>query len=693
MSTTRTTTTNLTPDAVLERILTQAEAHIPSEAPMLAGLVHGVLMATGNRAKANDTCVALIIWLLDGDSPDFPRLSALVAMIEDDAVICRRLRDALAALTAGPDVAHLFTVVGMPHERGFLAEAMDRIAIRWLPRPRQHDMVDLLRRIVAHPATAQRFHRIPPDLMRRLVSALAGDGWAALGASFADGFRLIAIRVRAQGLSPILLPCMPPAGLTASPFYRCTDAALRLADAWMDGAAVDEAVMAWRVERRACRDAIDEIRARLETEGVSVDAVFALDVLERGIFRLDAMADLMNTIDPTEYAEGVRSLVEGLARAAHQDRSLRHLAGTNLRLLHRRIIERSASTGEHYIANDRQAYRMIWFEAAGGGLLTVLTASIKTAVSQLHHAVAIAPLPIGFLYGLNYAASFIALQHFGLILATKQPAMTAAALSTAIVRRDRDNGDDVDHDLIVQTCTRIIQSQLAAAVANVTMVAAGCFAFDQLWHLATGHHWLAAEAASHIYADLSPTNSLTVFYAALTGVILWMSSLVGGWLDNWSVRHRIHDGIAEHALGERWGRARLVRWGTAWRKHIAGWGTNISLGMMLGFTPVIGEIIGIPLDVRHVTLSTGTLSLACAGMGSEWWNGGFFLLALWGIAVMFVLNLGVSFSLSLYTALRAYELAPGELMAIVGLMFKRVITRPFDLIFPRGLPAAPPATT
>jgi site-specific recombinase len=39
---------------------------------------------------------------------------------------------------------------------------------------------------------------------------------------------------------------------------------------------------------------------------------------------------------------------------------------------------------------------------------------------------------------------------------------------------------------------------------------------------------------------------------------------------------------------------------------------SISLGFMLGMTPELGRILGLPLDVRHVTLNTGIMSLGAA---------------------------------------------------------------------------------
>src|SRR6476646_1180523 len=84
-----------------------------------------------------------------------------------------------------------------------------------------------------------------------------------------------------------------------------------------------------------------------------------------------------------------------------------------------------------------------------------------------------------------------------------------------------------------------------------------------------------------------------------------------------------------------------TRIGAGLSHHAAGWGTNVSLGFMLGMAPQIGRFTGLPVDVRHVTLNTGIVSLAAAGGGVE--SGGlrWMLLAVSGIAVMFVLNLSV----------------------------------------------------
>lgn len=325
---------------------------------------------------------------------------------------------------------------------------------------------------------------------------------------------------------------------------------------------------------------------------------------------------------------------------------------------------------------------MIWLAAAGGGLLTVFTAANKIAL----HGWQLPLFVEGLLSGLNYAASFLLLQAFGLILATKQPAMTAAAL--AIIMRQESGGRRLDR--ILDFFARLVSSQLAAAGGNVILVAAGAYLFNALWSWASGGHWLSPEAARYVFESLSPIDSGTIWYAAFTGVILWLASLVGGWFDNWSTYHRVPQAIAEHRLGRRIGRARMARLAGILTRNAAGWGTNVSLGLMLGMTPMIGAFLGLPLDVRHVTLNSGILMLAYASVGESVFDMRFLVWAVAGVGTMFVLNLGVSFGMSLWSAARAYGLPRQELLDLILRGLKRIFTRPGDFILPPPAEATSP---
>jgi site-specific recombinase len=288
----------------------------------------------------------------------------------------------------------------------------------------------------------------------------------------------------------------------------------------------------------------------------------------------------------------------------------------------------------------------------------------------------------GFLAGLNYAVSFVLMHIFHLALATKQPSMTGAALAQIIHRR-RDASDD---DELVCYVQRIVRSQLAAALGNIIAVAAGAVVFSLLWKWTFGQPFLYVELAEYAVKSMNPLRSGTILFAVLTGVILWLSSLAGGWIENWAVYHQLPRAIAEHRLGGSFRPETLQRVSESFAKNIAPWGGSIVLGFMLGMTPALAHFFGLPLDVRHVTLSTGTLALGITSRGPEVLGSGALIMAGLGVAVTFVMNLGVSFYLALRLALRAQDVSPKDSRQIVRTLFGRLRSNPWQFFLP------PPAT-
>jgi site-specific recombinase len=595
-----------------------------------------------------------------------------------DASRLARFHAALAALLADTDATALFGETGLPVERGFFSELVDRASGHLLPVPRDsRDLSNVMRRLFRTGSDVETLRDADLRGMHELFEIFAGAGpaaWEPVRKAFADGFRLLAARVLAHGLARGVRGRGTAHRVADSPFWLLGRAADGLVEAWSSGGDARDAAVAFRKAAGECRKEIRAVQRDLEGSGVSVQIVFDLEVVERCLTRMSLMADVLDAAPGIETSRAVHRLLARLALLAHQDRSVRHLVKWNLHLLDRKIVERSGEAGEHYVASDRRDYRHIWAAAAGGGALTVFTAAIKMAV----HHLSLAPFPESFLYGLNYAVSFLMLQAFGLILATKQPAMTAATLAKIIQTHE---GDD-RLERVATFFSRLTSSQIAAAASNVLVVAAGATVFDGLWRLAAGHPFLEAEVAANTFETLSPLDSGTVFFAALTGVLLWMGSVAGGWFENWVTLHRLPEAIAATKPRGLLTRERRALFAAALDRNAAGWGTNVALGFLLGFAPAVGRFFGIPFDVRHVTLSTGTLALAAAGLGERWFLGGWFLKALGGIAVMFVLNLTVAFTLSLVNAARAFEMTNEDLWGVLRHVLSHFRKNPLSFVLP-----------
>jgi site-specific recombinase len=270
------------------------------------------------------------------------------------------------------------------------------------------------------------------------------------------------------------------------------------------------------------------------------------------------------------------------------------------------------------------------------------------------------------------------MQFCGATLATKQPAATATVLAASM----NDLGSPERIHELVEEIVCLIRTQFAAIAGNLLLVVPSVLLIDLLWGLTTGGHQLDAKKAAATIASLSVFGP-TLIYAALTGVLLWVSSLAAGWADNWFASRQIGENMLTN---RRWlivlGVRRLTGVVKFLRHHVAGLGGNVALGLLLALLPAYADTLGIPFDVRHVTLSTGSITAAVAALGADTLYTTPFWYAVIGIAGVGVLNLGVSFWLALQVALRARGVQRVEKHVIYRQLRRVLFMQPRRLVWP-----------
>jgi site-specific recombinase len=577
----------------------------------------------------------------------------------------------------------LFAEAGLANDRGLSLELADRVARRVLPRPRaDRELTALVPRLFPDAAALDWLTRLPCALFERTLALLpAAPAWQSLRTDLEEALCLLATRIAALGFAEEMRERRSAAGVRDSPYHRIarsTDRWLCALDAYRDPLLRSEeprsAGMLWTGDAAACRSGNEEVRAHLTTSGVSVAVVYGLDLIERLLERMELLFQVLATEAGSLRASAIQQLCGELVRGRLADRSLRSLLRENLGLLARKVIERTGNTGEHYITTTLHEWLGMLRSAAGGGLLTTGTAIFKLVVAQAHW-----PILVDFaLAGSNYALSFIAIQLCGFTLATKQPALTAAALA-AVLEQPR---SPPRSEALAIHVARIVRSQLAAASANIVAVALGAVLFESLWSRWRGAAWLAPDAVDYVLRSLDPLASGTIGYAILTGALLWMSGLAAGWVGNWVVYRRLPLAIAEHRLGDRIGPQRMQRAARWFATNVSGFGGSIALGFLLAAVPALGRATGLPLDVRHVTLSTGQLVLAAATLGSDALHDPRVRSACVGIAVIFVLNLSTSFLLALAVAARARNATLADMRDLGSALAHRLAHRPLEFVFP-----------
>ena len=203
---------------------------------------------------------------------------------------------------------------------------------------------------------------------------------------------------------------------------------------------------------------------------------------------------------------------------------------------------------------------------------------------------------------------------------------------------------------------------------------------------------ITPEYAEKVIASMHPWKSLSIFYAATAGVLLWLSSLCAGWVQNWVIYRGLPQAIAHHRLiNDLLGERRSKALGDWIANNSSGLGGNISIGFLLAFVPASGVLTGLPIDVRHVTLSSASLSIALVSFPREALTWQHVVPPILGVMLIGVFNFGVSTALALFVAVRAQRVkgtVVRALLAYTAWEFKR---NPFRFFFPTGedQPSAP----
>jgi site-specific recombinase len=656
---------------------------LPSEA---VSALETCLRAAGPEAPLHERTKALVAiaqWLSMGGRRTQPeavgaRLSCLVLLLRQAPSWRQRLAQLLRSVLAETTAVPLFADTGLPSDHRFLSTAFDRLARQVLPEaPHERDLAELVGRVLPGRRAGDSFEQVPAALLADFVDLFEPDTWLPVRASMIDSLTVLAVRVSALGLHPELRVRGVEGPLESSPFVRIVRSCQHLTGALETGGLVEARVRARSGCLRdieGCRLVTNRVRANLEELGVSVDLVYRLELIEGHVSRIETLIPLL--LPEADAARGVaaRRLVAHLARARSREQGIRSLVSSNVELLTRKIIERAGATGEHYITSTRAEYRGMLRSALGGGAVTTVTVVVKTLCLRMN----LAPFFEGLFPSLNYAISFLALQLLGFTLATKQPSVTAAALAGSL----KESEAEQNLEPMVNQIGRITRSQLAAVVGNLSAVAAGTLAFHYAYLAVYGRPFLDKEGAEHVMASLHPLESGAAFFAVVTGFLLWSSSIVAGWLENWAVYRKLPEGIARHrGLVQLLGERRTQALSRFFAKNVSGFGGNISLGFMLGMLPTFGKFFGIPLEVRHVTLSTGSLTLASAAT-PQFWREAPFWWAVGGLAVIGLLNFAVSFSLALAVAVRARRVPRGTMSRLARALLVRFRHSPAEFILP-----------
>ena len=513
-----------------------------------------------------------------------------------------------------------------------------------------------------------------------------GEALCEIVESMLNASLILSYRIVAMGLSPELSNAYPRLKETESPFIAINVELIKFVEdfrAVLDtrSITVDKEVDAshFFVLLEQCEETVRRAHASASKLGTSLSLSFLLTRLTQHLERLKLLAQVMTVRfkpdDPSVLTQCGTDFLFAAMEGERQHNSIQRHFSNLISMLALRITDNAARTGEHYIANTRADWFQMLRDAAGAGVLIAALALLKILSGNLNFST------VGH-YWFNagiYAGGFAIIYILHFIIATKQPAMTAATLVGSIGQA---SGRLRDTEKIVDMMVDTFRSQLAAIAGNIFVAFPLALLLMLAVKINTGAVVVSVDKANYLLQELRPFGSLALFHAAIAGVWLFVAGLVSGYLDNRAAYTQLGPRIGQL----RWlrfllGKPRAVKVGNYIADHAGGLGGNIFFGLALGLTPGIGIWLGLPLDIRHIAFSSANLGYALMALG---FDVPLILLlsAIAGVLLVGFMNLSVSFMLAMWIAMRSRQLSFWLLIPVLPRLGQRLLNYPGSFFRP-----------
>ena len=612
------------------------------------------------------------------------RVQAFIEAVQKQPELQARLQAWWQTLLQTVDITPLLADFGFAPRTAFVSELTERLRRKLLPgTPETTDASELFPLVASARFDAQWMSALEESQIEQLATLLSAhhpeQDTRRWHYSLMDALTYCTAQIRATGFAPELRLRMDRTSPHARAFHALPADVQELRTAFFrpaprDEAALQAAVKQYRERLDACRQAVNSIYTHLEENGISLGMVFRLRQLRARMLR---QRELLEALLSAKPAMAALKLLVRRVTIAQESKSIGALISANSTLLSAKMAERSAETGERYITRNRADYKEMLGKAMGGGAITALTTLLKFMIV----GIGLSAFWSGFWASVAFASTFIMIQLLHFTLATKQPAMTAPAMAAKLKNIDSDESVTTLENFVDEV-THLVRSQVAAVFGNVFMVVPAVLLVNVVIELALGRSMISNVSAHKVLESLTLLGP-TLLWAAFTGVVLFASSMIAGWVENWFVLHHIGSAIQHNPrFTAVLGNERAARWSAFMREHISGFASNISLGFMLGLIPAFTGFFGVELELRHITLSTGQLAAAGASLGLEafrhaplWWS-------IASIPLIGALNLGVSFYFAFRLALQAHNVSRLDRARIRAAIWVRWRTHPRSFFMP-----------
>lgn len=502
-----------------------------------------------------------------------------------------------------------FTDYGILSNRGLFPEIYIRFKHKILPVNSDKDELHYFLNFLFSDSTdylwIQRINFSSWELTAKLIDSnqlVAHTGKVA--EQLYNAIIILCHRLTSIGIDPYLVNKLPKFDDSDSPFFELNlQVSLfvkkHLADQILDSDELNNVLNS--IDR--AENLFNEIQNKKDEIGTSLHLTLLLIRARQHVNRIKLLLNLFITKEKSNKVLTVSQLITDLVKAEQTKNSIRALIKENTNLLAYRIVSHTSEKGEHYIGFSKSENRKLFRSAMGGGLVVVFLVFIKHGIHTLNFSLFFE----GILFGLNYGFGFVLMHLLHFTLATKQPSMTASYIAESI-----DNTSDSSKRPWMMF-KQIIRSQFVSLMGNLVIVLPLCFL--SAWAV---NHYLQysvfdpVDAKKQLYSN-HPLYSASIIYACITGVFLSLSGIVIGYIDNKVVYSEVAARIRKHPKLKGYSEEKRRRISEFTERNLGAILGNLFLGFCLGMAGNIGKFIGIPFDIRHITISAGNFGIS---MGS-----------------------------------------------------------------------------
>lgn len=607
--------------------------------------------------------------------------------------LLNKLRMAMMRLFDERKQVTMYVSSGLLPSTGFFSETSRRIGNRLLPEVIDTTYLKDLLSVV--------FHGVDDEVW---VNAIADEDWLELlrllvghqspmfeedasplpnaVSEVLESLRVLSFHVSAIGLDRELVRIDPNLEEHESPFLAQNAELLTYIHHYSEWWTTQGALIAddkhLKVMLHQCDEVLQRVRKRAMRLGTSLTLTFKLERLRQHLERIHELNALLSELRTRRVVEDaaprIVRLFKTLVRAECRKNILSDYWGQNVELLSLRMTESAGRTGEKYITSSRGEYFGLIASAALGGLIITFMAGNKIVLGSQ----GMAPLNELLSFCLNYGLGFMLIHMLGGTVATKQPAMTANAIAASIGEA---KGKTRDLEALADLIVRTIRSQAGAILGNIGVAIPVAMLVGLLIKLGTGEHFVSPDKAQVLLAEIDPLGGAPLF-AAIAGVCLFMSGLIAAYYDNLSAYNRVPQRLRQmRGLRRLLGEARAERFAAYVEQNIGALTGNFFFGFLLGGATAIGVLFGLPVDIRHIAFSSAYLGYAAAALDFSI-PAATVAISLAGVLLIGIMNLLVSFMLTLSVAMRARRITFEQGRSLGGLLLKRLLRAPGAFLFP-----------